>query len=793
MASSGLRFRLVGTVLVAIVPPLAAMCLTGTTWLAWTIAILAGAAAAWGIHHFLLRDLQTILKAAAKLRDGELSARAAFSGSCAELGKLTAEFNQMAESLESRSRLLEDETRRSLNRALQQAAVAALGQCALSANDLSSLLSQTVNLVTQTLEVPFCRILERQADGKSMLLRAGAGWRKGVVGVALIDADARSQAGFTLHSGEPAVVPDVRRDVRFSNDPLLGEHRVISAVSVAISGHGETYGVLAIYTHERREFTNDEIQFLLSISNTLATAIEHGRSVAELNKVADFSRMNPNPAVEFSENGAITYANDAAKQLAQKLGKETCDALFPPDVFAAVRACLASGQAELNQEHRVDGHVLSVSLHPLVANRVVHCYVTDVTDRLNLEEQLRQSQKMESIGQLAAGVAHDFNNMLTVIQGHAGLLMTRTGLSPDLRDPVQAVSFAAERAASLTRQLLMFSRKSVMQAKFLDMRDVVSSMVKLLKRILGEGVSLEFQPPNSLAAVHADPAMIEQVVMNLAVNARDAMAMGGRLVIELDDVSFQAGAPQGRAGEFVRMRVSDTGHGMKPETLARIFEPFFTTKPAGKGTGLGLATIYGIAKQHKGWVEVRSQYGSGTTFEVFVPADRQASACKNAGSPVEVRGGTETILLVEDEASVLALGRMMLQDCGYNVITAESGLDALEVWNRYEGRIDMLLTDMVMPYGVSGLDLAEQLAAADPDLNVLFTSGYCVDQFDTDLFKHDAGLFLQKPYTRTTLARAIRARLDQGGRLFRRAAEMDGAQPVAAADQREGAVQVNAA
>ncbi|HYG22877.1 MAG TPA: ATP-binding protein [Verrucomicrobiae bacterium] len=772
MGPSGLRFRLAGTILVAIVPPLAALSITGTTWLAWSTAVLAAIATAWGIHHFLLRDLRLLMGTAERLRSGDLSARTSLVARCDEVAALAEEFNRMAASLEQRTRELEKETQRSLDRALQQAAVAAIGQCALTSSDINILLTQAANLVSQTLEVPFCRILERLPNGNSMLLRAGTGWRKGIVGIALIDGDPRSQAGFTLESGEPVVISDVRREFRFSNDPMLGEHRVVSGASVAIASRGQTYGVLAIYTVFRREFTNDEVQFLLATANVLAAAMEHSRSTVELHKVADFARLNPNPALELDHEGAITYSNDAALQLAQSAGKEAPAALLPAELKAEVKSCLATGDTLLNREFRVDNHVLSVSLHPLPGTRVVHCYISNITDRLNLEEQLRQSQKMESVGQLAAGVAHDFNNMLTVIQGHAGILMTRSALAPELRDSVQSVSFAAERAASLTRQLLMFSRKSVIQPRFLDVREIITAMVKLLKRLLGESISLEFEPPEKLFMVHADPAMLEQVIMNLAVNARDAMAMGGTLRISVANAKIEseyvATHPDAHEGDFVRVTVSDSGHGMKPETMARIFEPFFTTKPPGKGTGLGLATVYGVVKQHRGWIEVTSDYGNGTTFVLHFPADSKAPSAQagRALAAPEATGGSETILLVEDEPSVLALGRMILQDCGYKVIEAASGLDALEVWNQFEGKIDLLLTDMIMPHGICGLDLAEQLAAANPDLRILFTSGYCVDQFDTEMFQHDAALFLQKPYTRSTLARAVRNRLDQGGTLF---------------------------
>ena len=418
-------------------------------------------------------------------------------------------------------------------------------------------------------------------------------------------------------------------------------------------------------------------------------------------------------------------------------------------------------------QSRFEGRVLSWSLHPVLASQVVHCYVTDITDRLNLEAQFRQSQKMESVGQLAAGVAHDFNNMLTVIQGHSGMLLARPTLPPELRDSVQAVYFAAERAASLTRQLLMFSRKGVLQPQPLDLREVIGNMSKMLKRLLGETIVLQFNPPLELPFVQGDTGMIEQVIMNLAINARDAMPTGGNLTISVEpaeiETSYVQGRPEARPGNYVRLSVVDSGQGMDTATMSRIFEPFFTTKDVGKGTGLGLATVYGIIKQHQGWIDVASQPGHGASFSVFLPAsDEVAKGIKPLEAPAAyVSGGAETILLVEDEESVLAMGKMILEDCGYRVLEALSGVKALDVFQQHETKIDLLLTDMIMPQGLSGIELAQKLIATKPQLKVIFTSGYNVSDMDADFIHAGGGTFVQKPYTRSTLAKAVRESLDR--------------------------------
>jgi nitrogen-specific signal transduction histidine kinase/CheY-like chemotaxis protein len=397
---------------------------------------------------------------------------------------------------------------------------------------------------------------------------------------------------------------------------------------------------------------------------------------------------------------------------------------------------------------------------------VVHCYIEDITERLSLEAQLRQAQKMESIGQLAAGVAHDFNNMLTIIQGHSSSLLAKPTLPPEVVDSVQAVYFAAERAAGLTRQLLMFSRKNVMQSELLDLQKVVGNMSKMLERLLGETIALEFKPAVENSFVQGDGGMIEQVVMNLSLNARDAMPRGGRLTIGIETVDLDAvfieTHPQAHAGRFVRLRVTDNGIGMDSATLSRIFEPFFTTKDIGKGTGLGLATVYGIVKQHEGWVEVNSEPGKGSTFDVFFPAsDKVPDFVEEAVAAAPVAGGSETILIVEDEPVLRSMARDILEECGYRILEASSGREALDVWNQHAKEIDLLLTDMVMPDGVSGADLVEKLLASQPRLKIVFTSGYTADAVNQEMLTRTGASFLSKPYAQAELTKTVRDCLDK--------------------------------
>jgi two-component system cell cycle sensor histidine kinase/response regulator CckA len=357
---------------------------------------------------------------------------------------------------------------------------------------------------------------------------------------------------------------------------------------------------------------------------------------------------------------------------------------------------------------------------------------------------------------------------LTVIQGYAGMMLARPEMGPsEIAESVQPICFASERAAALTRQLLMFSRRNVMQPKPLDLREVVGTMSKMLQRLLGETVTLQFSPPRELPLVQGDPGMIEQVIMNLAVNARDAMPAGGTLGITTEAVTLETvdnrAHPEARPGDFVCLAVRDTGSGMDATTQARIFEPFFTTKEVGKGTGLGLATVEGIVKRHFGWIEVESKVGQGTVVRIYFPACSEpiATIAQDRAEVGQMRGGTETILLVEDEAVLRELANAILQECGYHILQAGSGVEAMGLWERHADSIDLLLSDIVLPDGMSGAELARKLQASKPDLKIIFASGYNVEEIRTDFFTKNQAIFLQKPYNHVTLAQAVRESLDR--------------------------------
>ncbi len=394
---------------------------------------------------------------------------------------------------------------------------------------------------------------------------------------------------------------------------------------------------------------------------------------------------------------------------------------------------------------------------------------TDITERKHLEQQFRQAQKMEAIGQLAGGVAHDFNNLLTVIRGNTELLlMTEQKLSDQARDFLRQITSASDRAANLARQLLAFGRKQIMQARPLRLDQVIADLTKMLGRLIGAPISLHFTAAAELPFVHADAGMMEQVLMNLVINARDAMPDGGELFIELAPVTIEdihaRAHTEGRSGAFVCLTVRDTGSGIAPENLPRIFEPFFTTKAVGRGTGLGLATVYGIIKQHQGWVEVESVPGGGTTFRVFLPVvESPKGKMPDAVGEIKVRGGSEAILLVEDDEQVRSLAKRILENFGYKIYEAVSGKAALEVWESRAGAIDLIVTDIIMPDRLTARELAEKLLAQKPTLKIIFTSGHNPELAgkDTSFFRRHTSWFLPKPYSYHRLLQTVRQCLDE--------------------------------
>ena len=383
-----------------------------------------------------------------------------------------------------------------------------------------------------------------------------------------------------------------------------------------------------------------------------------------------------------------------------------------------------------------------------------------------IEQQLRQAQKMEAIGQLAGGVAHDFNNILAVIMMQSDLLKLEfASAAPEVTEGLNVISGAAEHGANLTRQLLLFSRKQVMQSRDLDLNEIVTGIARMLQRVIGADVSLKIHLHPTPLHIRADPGMLDQILLNLAVNARDAMHSGGSLLIEtselLIDEDEMARFPEAEPGRYVSFSVSDTGEGIPPEILPRIFEPFFTTKAPEKGTGLGLATVFGIVKQHRGFIKVYSEVDRGSRFQVFLPSSQDSrSSTASAAARPKPRGGKETILIAEDDASLRFLTRILLERHGYSVFEAGDAGEAITIWKDHSDKIDLLLTDMVMPGGFTGQQLAAQLRAEKETLKVIYTSGYSAEFAGRQIELREGDNFLQKPSPPDQILETVRRCLD---------------------------------
>ena len=505
--------------------------------------------------------------------------------------------------------------------------------------------------------------------------------------------------------------------------------------------------------------------------------------------ISRIMETSPVGIVVANQSGIITFANHRAEEVLglakDAIAGGACSVLdwrmtdpeghpLPAGQTSPLKKVLESGQPVQDVHHAIDRSdnnrtMLSTNATPLfdATSKIDGMVITveDITERLMLEAQLRQSQKMESVGQLAAGVAHDINNILTVIQGHAGLLLNAIPPGTDATRSLKQIGAAAERAASFIRQLLTFSRKQIFRSKILDLNAVLQNLKSMLPRLIGEDITLEIHCQPDLPCIQADAGMVEQIVMNLAVNSRDAMPKGGKFIITTSAVEIDSAYlkqhPEGRVGWFACLTVTDTGCGMEPKVLQRIFEPFFTTKEVGKGTGLGLATVYGVVKQHHGWLEVQSEVGVGTTFRVLLPVAGKAGDAPAAPSVKSetVRGGKETLLLVEDEIGLLELVREILQQYEYRVLIACSGVEALRVWDECNGQVDLVLTDMIMPGGMTGSDLATELKKRKPTLKVIYASGYSSALTGKE-FTQGENIFLAKPYQPNQVAQLIRNTLD---------------------------------
>ncbi len=557
-------------------------------------------------------------------------------------------------------------------------------------------------------------------------------------------------------------------------------HGYASVALVPIRCQDKIVGLIQLNDRRKGCFSLLAVELLEGIATNLGAALMRKQAEAAVREtnalVSLFIKQSPIFAyvkeVTATESRVLLASQNFHELIGSSatdiVGKSMAD-LFPAGLARKIteddRAVIAKGEVLKVDEDLNGRHYSSIKFPILLGGKtLLGGYTIDLTDRKKLEAQLLQSQKQEAIGQLAGGVAHDFNNILAAMMMNISCLEQNPKLDPEIQESLKELLAAAERAASLTRQLLMFSRKSVLDIKVLDLNEVVASLLKMLGRLIGEHIHLQYSSAGELPLVEADRGMMEQVLMNLAVNARDAMPGGGRLAISLAVVPVGAerikGTVEVRPGTFVCLSVQDTGCGMSQSTLNQIFDPFFTTKDVGQGTGLGLATVSGIAALHKGWVEVESEVGQGTTFRVFLPPTRQRLPEPVQAAKRAVARGRETILLVEDDDAVRRMALRCLTGLGYQVWEAANGRAALKLWQEHQGQIDLLFSDMVMPEGLTGLDLAGKLKADKPDLKVIVSSGYNEDMSGQKTAELKGILYLQKPYKIGLLSKKVRECLD---------------------------------
>jgi PAS domain S-box-containing protein len=593
-------------------------------------------------------------------------------------------------------------------------------------------------------------------------------------------------ARFLLTQKAPLIAADAPRDPRLASLCAdLPRPAPVSLMAVPLAVQDEVIGWLSLETDRRREFPAEEVDLVWSIADQAAGALVRARLAQDRQRLVTAIDQTADAVVVTDAQGEMLYVNPAFERMtgyrqAEVLGQSTRilkSGKQDASVYQGLWSAVISGQVWHGRliNRRKDGslYTADVAISPVrdddgaIANYVG--IQRDVTRELQLEEQYRQAQKMEAVGRLTAGITHDFNNLLTAINGFAELMQLQLGPADPLYAYVTEILYSGRRAADLTGQLLAFSRKQIIEPRALNLNTVITGMSEMLRRVIGEHIEMKTCLDAGLWPVRADPTQIEQVIANLAVNARDAMPGGGQLSIETANVvldeGYAAGHLEVRPGEYVLLSVGDTGIGMSDQVKAHLFEPFFTTKEVGKGTGLGLATVHGIVKQSGGHISVCSEEGMGATFKVYLPRD-EAAARETTPPQEEILAmlpGTETVLLVEDDDRVRSLTLQILQYLGYTVLEARDGGEALERSQEHPGDIHLVLTDVVMP-GMGGGVVAEQLRRTRPSLKVLFMSGYTDDE---TILNHGVSgsrvAFLQKPFGAAALTHKVRQVLDETG------------------------------
>lgn len=672
-------------------------------------------------------------------------------------------------------------------RAAHASLSADIGVAFTKGGSLRELLQQCAESMVRNLGGVFARIWTLDDQSNVLDLQASAGLYTHIDGQHGRVPVGHLKIGLIAEKRKPHLTNDVLHDPRISDPEWARREGMVSFAGYPLLLEDRLVGVLAMFA--RKPLSQTTLQALLAVSNLIALGIERKRSDESLGQAQQRLQyvLASSPAILFTlavEEHRILGLSWISDNLREVLGHGPEEAtgadwwmanIHPEDcdrVVAEMQEQLF-GQGRISHEYRFrhrDGTYRwtrgEIRMNYDSAGRPVEAVGSwaDVSEQKQLEEQLRQAQKMEAIGSLAGGVAHDFNNLLTIINGYSEIIQTQLAADSPMRSLAREIGQAGERAASLTRQLLAFSRKQVLYPTVLILNSIVTDTAKMLNRLIGEDVDLDIALEPSLGQVKADAGQIEQVLINLAVNARDAMPRGGKLTIETANTVLDETYTQGysglRSGSYVMMAVTDTGTGMDEATKARIFEPFFTTKEPGKGTGLGLATVFGIVKQSGGHIAVYTELGRGTTFKVYLPRiEVMPGVGVDAPRQQMPAHGTETILLTEDEPGVRALARHVLQLHGYTVLEASQGDKALEIAEEYRGTIHLLVTDVVMPV-MSGRQVAERLADIRPGTKILFLSGYTDDAVVRHGVLEAQVAFLQKPFTPGALAQKVREVLD---------------------------------
>ena len=646
-----------------------------------------------------------------------------------------------------------------------------------------------------------CSILLLDADG--VTLRGGAApslpeeYNRAIDGVK--SGPSVGSCGTAIYRKQPIIVSDI------ASDPLWADYRSLALSfglracwsTPIIAQHGEVLGTFAVYYRETRVPNSDDLRLIAHASHLVALAIGRDHDKSQLKAAEDRYRtlVERLPAITYiAELGAAGPWHYVSPQIQSILGFSPEEWLADPlnwlnqihpddhgiaiaaeERFQKTRELFQAEYRMLSRDGRTlwfrdEGVMLNAPGNTGAANHglMMQGVLYDITEHKRLEEQLRHSQKLEAVGQLAGGVAHDFNNLLMVIQAHNERLREQLVHDHPAQQDTLQIERSVSRASALTQQLLAFSRRQALQLKPIQLNGVVTEVAKMLVRLIPASVQLQVEPLASTDYIKGDSGQIEQVIMNLAVNACDAMEHGGRFAIETSNIELREGLAAAHAhippGKYVILSVSDTGTGMTRDVQAHIFEPFFTTKQPGKGTGLGLSIVYGVVKQTGGWITVRSAVDKGTTFDIYFPllpikqAPREAST-KSAVKAAPSRGGNETILLVEDQDGIRDLVREYLEKNGYTVLHAANGIEALKIANAHEGAIQLLLSDVIMP-NLGGVELAQRLSRPRPDMKVLFMSGYPDHATSNGETFDDSVEVLQKPFLLDTLARKLRSLLE---------------------------------